>query len=102
MLRYIEADVMWEHAPLEGLAAVVSWPPTVTRTSGSAWTRWRLRYPESLWDAGQAPGRRGRWTPGQPARGCGVLGYWSRAACSSAERGASFPPPVIGGPARND
>jgi glucose-1-phosphate cytidylyltransferase len=55
-LDYIEADVMWEHAPLEGLAREGQ---LVAYRHEQFWqcmdTLRDLRYLESLWDAGHAP-----------------------------------------------
>lgn len=55
-LGYIQADVMWEHAPLEALAAAGHL--SAYRHDGF-WqcmdTLRDLRYLESLWDAGRAP-----------------------------------------------
>ena len=52
------SDVMWEHAPLEALAADGSWSRTATRTSGSAWTRCATC---ATWSrCGTPGGRRGR------------------------------------------
>jgi glucose-1-phosphate cytidylyltransferase len=55
-LRYIEADVMWEHAPMESLAADGQ---LFAYKHEGFWqcmdTLRDLRYLESLWDAGQAP-----------------------------------------------
>jgi glucose-1-phosphate cytidylyltransferase len=55
-LNYIESDVMWEHAPLEALAAAGE---LVAYRHQAFWqcmdTLRDLRYLESLWDAGRAP-----------------------------------------------
>jgi glucose-1-phosphate cytidylyltransferase len=55
-LRYVESDVMWEHAPMEALAA--DGQLFAYRHEGF-WqcmdTLRDLRYLESLWDRGQAP-----------------------------------------------
>jgi glucose-1-phosphate cytidylyltransferase len=55
-LKYIEADVMWEHAPMEALA---SDGQLVAFRHEQFWqcmdTLRDLRYLESLWDAGRAP-----------------------------------------------
>jgi len=55
-LKYIESDVMWEHAPMETLAADGQ---LVAYRHEEFWqcmdTLRDLRYLESLWDAGRAP-----------------------------------------------
>ena len=55
-LKYIETDVMWEHAPMEALA---SDGQLVAYRHEQFWqcmdTLRDLRYLESLWDAGRAP-----------------------------------------------
>jgi glucose-1-phosphate cytidylyltransferase len=55
-LRYIEADVMWEHAPMEALAAEGH---LFAYRHEEFWqcmdTLRDLRYLESLWESGQAP-----------------------------------------------
>ena len=55
-LKYIESDVMWEHAPMESLAAAGQ---LVAYRHEEFWqcmdTLRDLRYLESLWDAGRAP-----------------------------------------------
>jgi glucose-1-phosphate cytidylyltransferase len=55
-LKYIESDVMWEHAPMESLAADGQ---LVAYRHQEFWqcmdTLRDLRYLESLWDAGRAP-----------------------------------------------
>jgi glucose-1-phosphate cytidylyltransferase len=55
-LEYIESDVMWEHAPLESLAADGQ---LVAYRHEEFWqcmdTLRDLHYLESLWDAGRAP-----------------------------------------------
>ncbi len=55
-LDYIESDVMWEHAPLERLAADGQ---LVAYRHEAFWqcmdTLRDLRYLESLWTAGAAP-----------------------------------------------
>jgi glucose-1-phosphate cytidylyltransferase len=55
-LQYIESDVMWEHAPMESLAADGQ---LFAYRHGEFWqcmdTLRDLRYLESLWDAGRAP-----------------------------------------------
>jgi glucose-1-phosphate cytidylyltransferase len=55
-LKYIESDVMWEHAPLEAIAAAGH---LFAHRHEDFWqcmdTLRDLRYLESLWDAGRAP-----------------------------------------------
>jgi glucose-1-phosphate cytidylyltransferase len=55
-LEYIETDVMWEHAPMESLAADGQ---LVAYRHEAFWqcmdTLRDLRYLETLWDAGKAP-----------------------------------------------
>ena len=55
-LKYIESDVMWEHAPMEALAVEGQ---LVAFRHEDFWqcmdTVRDLRYLESLWDSGQAP-----------------------------------------------
>jgi glucose-1-phosphate cytidylyltransferase len=55
-LKYIETDVMWEHAPMEALAGDGQ---LVAYRHEEFWqcmdTLRDLRYLESLWDAGRAP-----------------------------------------------
>jgi glucose-1-phosphate cytidylyltransferase len=55
-LQYIRSDVMWEHAPLESLAAdgqLVAYRHEAFWQCMDTLRDWR--YLESLWDAGQAP-----------------------------------------------
>jgi glucose-1-phosphate cytidylyltransferase len=55
-LKYIQSDVMWEHAPLESLAAdgqLVAYRHEAFWQCMDTLRDWR--YLESLWDAGQAP-----------------------------------------------
>jgi glucose-1-phosphate cytidylyltransferase len=55
-LKYIESDVMWEHAPMESLAADGKLAAYRHEDFWQCMDTLRdLRYLESLWDAGRAP-----------------------------------------------
>ena len=55
-LAYIDADVMWEHAPLEGLARDGQLVAYRHETFWQCMDTLRdLRYLESLWESGSAP-----------------------------------------------
>ncbi len=55
-LKYVTSDVMWEHAPMEALAADGQLFAYRHETFWQCMDTLRdLRYLESLWDAGRAP-----------------------------------------------